>query len=198
MYKLQSVKQQEYLYDVHPQMVIKYWCKHWIKSPKLGQFSFLVVLSTLCHQSKIEGAHIVTIVQWVINWFLKLLKVNGWHFLVRASNVCFLTSAWKVSKCADNGMTVSLCCEALNSVFHCLLLKPLWDQDRIFEHPSVLQFCLVSAKISATKISNSQLFSSAYIFNSQNWISTRILRVCKCEFRALNKHSFNLLICSMK
>ena len=35
------------------------------------------------------------------------------------------------------------------------------------------------------EISNSQLFSSAYIFNSQTWISTRILRVCKREFRAL-------------
>ena len=49
-------------------------------------------------------------------------------------------------------------------------LKHLWDQDRDF----VLY-----------EISNSQLFSSAYILNSQNWISTRILRVCKREFRAL-------------
>ena len=50
------------------------------------------------------------------------------------------------------------------------LLKHLWDQD----------WNLVS-----DELSNSQLFSSAYIFNSQNWISTRILRVCKHEFRAL-------------
>ena len=35
------------------------------------------------------------------------------------------------------------------------------------------------------KILNSQLFLSANIFNSQNWISTRILRVCKCKFRVL-------------
>ena len=34
---------------------------------------------------------------------------------------------------------------------------------------------------------SSQLFSSAYIFNPQNGISTRILRVCKREFRALFK-----------
>ena len=50
------------------------------------------------------------------------------------------------------------------------LLKHLWDQDR---------------DLVLDEISNSQLFSSAYIFNSQNWISTRILRVCKHEFRAL-------------
>ena len=50
------------------------------------------------------------------------------------------------------------------------LLKNLWDQDRYL----VLD-----------EISTSQLFSSAFIFNSQNWISTRILRVCKHEFRAL-------------
>ena len=37
----------------------------------------------------------------------------------------------------------------------------------------------------SAKISNWQLISSAYIFNSQNWISARILRVCKHEFRAL-------------
>ena len=34
-------------------------------------------------------------------------------------------------------------------------------------------------------ILNSQLFSSANIFNSQNWILTRILRVYKRQFRAL-------------
>ena len=40
---------------------------------------------------------------------------------------------------------------------------------------------------------NSQLFSSAYIFNSQNGIFTRILRVFKCEFRALKRAlGFNL------
>ena len=50
-------------------------------------------------------------------------------------------------------------------------LKHLWDQDR---------------DLVLYEISNSQLFSSAYILNSQNWISTRILRVCKREFRALN------------
>ena len=50
------------------------------------------------------------------------------------------------------------------------LMKHLWDQD----------WDLV-----LDEISNSQLFSSAYIFNSQNWISTCILRVCKHEFRAL-------------
>ena len=54
--------------------------------------------------------------------------------------------------------------------FHCILLKRLWDQDR----------SLVLAEIL-----HSQLFSSAHIFNSQNWISARILRVCKHEFRAL-------------
>ena len=50
------------------------------------------------------------------------------------------------------------------------LLNHLWDQDR---------------DLVLDEKSNSQLFSSAYIFNSQNWISTRILRVCKHEFRAL-------------
>ena len=49
-------------------------------------------------------------------------------------------------------------------------LKHLWGQD----------WDLVLAEIS-----NSQLFSSAYIFNSQNWISARILRVSKLVFRAL-------------
>ena len=54
------------------------------------------------------------------------------------------------------------------------LLKHLWDQD----------WDLV---LDLDEISNSQLFLSAYIFNSQNWISTRILRVCKYEFRALEQ-----------
>ena len=48
----------------------------------------------------------------------------------------------------------------------------LWEQD-------------LSEVVVLDEISNSQLFSSAYIFNSQTWISTRILRVCKREFRAL-------------
>ena len=50
------------------------------------------------------------------------------------------------------------------------LLKHPWDQDR---------------DLVGDEISNSQFFSCAFIFNSQNWISTRILRVCKHEFRAL-------------
>ena len=52
------------------------------------------------------------------------------------------------------------------------LLKHLWYHDR---------------DLVQDEISNSQLYSSAYIFNLQNWISTRILGVCKHEFRALNK-----------
>ena len=58
----------------------------------------------------------------------------------------------------------------ISTAFTVDLLKHLWDQDR---------------DLVLDEISNSQLFSSAYIFNSQNWISTRILRVCKHEFRAL-------------
>ena len=52
-------------------------------------------------------------------------------------------------------------------VFTVDLLKHLWDQvgDLVLD-----------------EISNSQLLSSAYIFNSQNWISTRILRVCSMNF----------------
>ena len=46
------------------------------------------------------------------------------------------------------------------------LLKHLWDQDR---------------DLVWDEISYSQLFLSAFIFNSQNWISTRILQVCKHE-----------------
>ena len=61
------------------------------------------------------------------------------------------------------------------------LLKHLWDQDR----DSVLD-----------EISSSQLFSSAYIFNSQNWISTRILRVCKHEFWALQIWPKHLYACA--
>ena len=57
------------------------------------------------------------------------------------------------------------------------LLKHLWDQDR---------------DLVLDEISNSQLFSSAYIFNSQNWILTRILRVCKHEFRALGYLSMQI------
>ena len=49
----------------------------------------------------------------------------------------------------------------------------LWKQD-------------LSEVLVLDEIWNSQLFSSAYIFNSQTWISTRILRVCKREFRALH------------
>ena len=70
--------------------------------------------------------------------------------------------------------------------FHCILLKRLWDQDR----------SLVLAEIL-----NSQLFSSAHMFNSQNWNSARILRVCKHEFRALTTpnlyrvRNYHLLIC---
>ena len=51
----------------------------------------------------------------------------------------------------------------------------LWEQD-------------LSEVLVLDEISNSQLFSSAYIFNSQTWISTRILRVCKREFRALESN----------
>ena len=75
----------------------------------------------------------------------------------------------------SHSKTASLCYKALR-LFHCLsftvdLLKHLWDQDRDLVLDEIL---------------NSQLFSSACIFNSQNWISTRILRVCKHEFRALS------------
>ena len=61
------------------------------------------------------------------------------------------------------------------------LLKHLWDQDR---------------DLVSDEISNSQLFSSAYIFNSQNLISTRILRVYKHEFQVVvilqHKYTDNL------
>ena len=62
-------------------------------------------------------------------------------------------------------------CFDFSTAFTVDLLKHLWDQDQ---------------DLVLDEISNSQLFSSAYIFNSQNWISTRILRVCKHEFRALS------------
>ena len=61
-------------------------------------------------------------------------------------------------------------CFDFSTAFTVDLLKHLSDQDR---------------DLVWDEISNSQLFSSAFIFNSQNWISTRILRVCKHEFRAL-------------
>ena len=78
--------------------------------------------------------------------------------------------------------TASLCCEAL-WLFNAVTvdwLKHLWDQDR---------------DLVLAEISNSQLFSSAYIFNSQNWISARILRVSKREFRALKYVTNKTYVC---
>ena len=63
-------------------------------------------------------------------------------------------------------------CFNFSTAFTVDWLIHLWEQD-------------LSKILVLDEKSNSQLFSSANIFNSQTWISTRILRVCKREFRAL-------------